>query len=99
MTLLYISNAWLRTWLNRQNLLRGSKLGEKKNNCFSFPNCFPWYISDLFSCSNIYNHTDFKGCPYRLECMLFSLITEDDKDKVRVQLKFDLKSVESSASD
>lgn len=31
--------------------------------------------------------------------MLFSLITEDDKDKVRVQLKFDLKSVESSASD
>lgn len=83
-----------------KNLLWGSKLdGEKSNNCFSFPNCFLWYISDLFSRSNTYNHADSKACPYRLEYMPFSLITEENKDKVGVQLKFDLKSTESSASD
>lgn len=41
MTLLYSSNAWLKTWLNRQNLLRGSKLGEKKSIVSLFLTAFP----------------------------------------------------------
>ena len=64
-------------------------------HCLSFPGSF-WICFYV----PIYKiHTESKGYPSSLENKLFSLIIEDERDKVIVQLKFDLKSIESSASD
>lgn len=53
----------------------------------------------LFSCPNVYNYADSKGSPSRGKGVLFSLLIEDDRGEAMVQLKFDLKRIESSASD